>query len=390
VSTAVAFARQIPAYIPATGSFVADESSDVTPKTPGQVVATPVNTGDFVRQGQVIAQLDDRDARLRVRQSVAAERQAEAALGQAQARLGSKSGEAFNPNEIPEVRAARQQYEAAEAQARLAEKNAQRYANLIKTGDVARSVYDQALAEAEMARAQANAARQQYEVAINTARQSNQSVTGARAALEAARAQTALAREALDNTVIRSPFAGFVSDRPVAPGEWVTLTTKIATIQRLNPIKLQLQLPEADAGRVESGMAITAKVAAYPLLEFTGRVMAINPAIDLNSRAVTVEGQFDNPRNLLLPGMFATARLLIPGGERAIFVPRSAVIKDPATDSARVFMVEGNIARVRLAQTGETENDLIRIISGIEEGETVATSNLDQLFDGALVRVAGQ
>ena len=84
--------------------------------------------------------------------------------------------------------------------------------------------------------------RQQYEVAVNTAHQSNQSVVGAQAALESARAQTALAREALDNTIIRSPFAGHVSDRPVAPGESVSTTTKVATIQRINPIKLQLQL----------------------------------------------------------------------------------------------------------------------------------------------------
>ncbi|MGH9834968.1 MAG: efflux RND transporter periplasmic adaptor subunit [Blastocatellia bacterium] len=390
VSTAVAVARQVPAYISATGGFIADESSDVAPEAPGQVVATPVNVGDFVRQGQVIARLDDRDAQLRLRQSVAAEHQAEAALRQAQARLGSRSGDAFNPNEVPEVRAAREQSEAAEAQARLAEKNAQRYANLVKTGDVASSVYDQARAQAETARAQANAARQQYEVAVNTAHQGNQGVAAAQAALEAARAQTALAREALDNTIVRSPFAGHVSDRPVAPGESVSTTTKVATIQRLNPIKLQLQLSETDAGRAQIGMAVTAKVAAHPQLEFTGRVTAINPALDLISHAITVEARLDNPRNLLLPGMFATARLLISGGERAVFVPRSAVINDPATNSSRVFVIEGNVARVRVTQTGETENDLIRITSGLEGGETVATSNLDQLFDGAVVTASGQ
>ncbi len=93
--------------------------------------------------------------------------------------------------------------------------------------------------------------------------------------------------------------------------------------------------------------------------------------VSRNSRAVTVEGHFDNPRNLLLPGMFATARLLIPGGERAVFVPRSAVINDPATNSASVFVIEGNVARVRVTQTGETENDLIRITSGITESTPV-------------------
>jgi len=389
VSTAAAVTRMVSLSITATGSFIADEVSDIASQADGQVVATPVEIGDFVSAGAVIARLDDRDAQLRLQQALASERQAEAALRQTKERLGLGKGGSFNPNQVPEVIAARRQYDSAEAQARLAEGNARRYAKLVETGDVARSLYDEARAQAAMARAQANAALQQYEAAINTARQNNQGVAAAQAALEGARTQTAIARKALNDTIIKAPFAGHISDRPAAPGEHVTPSTKIATIQRINPIKLRLQLPEADAGHVQVGTPVTAAVVAYPLRQFSGRVIAINPAIDPASRAISVEARIDNPDGSLRPGMFATAQMLQPGGEEAVFVPSQAVINDPATNSSRVYTLEGAIARVRVVQvegqTGVTEDGMVRITSGLSGAETVITNNLDQLFDGAKV-----
>ncbi|MGE0127391.1 MAG: efflux RND transporter periplasmic adaptor subunit [Blastocatellales bacterium] len=388
VSVARAITQQASLSIPAIGSFIAFEVSDIAPEIEGRIVATPVDIGDFVGAGAVIARLDDRDAQLRLRQAQASERQAEATLRQAREKVGLGRGGSFNASEVPEVRAARRQYEAAEAQAKLAETNAGRYAKLLETGDVARSAYDEACAQAQASRAQANAARQQYEAAINTARQNYQGISSAQAALEGARAQTAIAREALGDTVVKAPFAGYISDRPAAPGEHVTPSIKIATIQRINPIKLRLQLPEADAGRAGVGTFVTATVAAYPQREFSGRVTAINPAIDPASRAISIEVQIDNPNNLLRPGMFSTAQLFQPGGEEAVFVPRSAVINDPATNSSRVYALEGDVARVRVVQTGTAQDDLVRITSGLSGGETVITNNLDQLFDGAKVIVA--
>ncbi|MGH9937685.1 MAG: efflux RND transporter periplasmic adaptor subunit [Blastocatellia bacterium] len=392
VSTAQAVMRQVPLSVNATGGFIAYEVSDVAPETDGQVVATPVNIGDFVQEGAVIARLDDRDAQLRLQQALASERQAEAALRQARERLGLGKNGSFNASEVPEVLAARRQYEAAEAQARLAEGNARRHAKLVETGDVARSVYDEASAQAAMARAQAKAALQQYEAAINAARQGNQGVAVAQASLEGARAQTSIARKALSDTVIKAPFAGHISDRPAAPGEHVTPSTKIVTIQRINPIKLGLQLPEADAGYARVGAAVTAVVAAYPQRQFSGHVTAINPAVDPASRAVSVEARIDNPDSLLRPGMFATAQLLQPAGEEAVFVPGQAVINDPATNSSRVYVLEGDVARVRVVQVegriGATEDGMVRITFGLSGGETVITNNLDQLFDGAKVMTA--
>ncbi len=383
VSTSPAVTQSVAAYLQATGSFAADESSDVAPETSGQVVATPVDVGAFVGAGAVIARLDDRDARLRLQQAEAAERQAAAAVKQAQEKLGIAQGGSFNANEVAEVRAARQNYEAAEAQARLAETNAARYTRLVESGDVSRSVYDQARAQAETARAQANAARQALEVAINVARTSNTGIAAAQAQLDSARSQAALARKAVADSVVTAPFAGYISDRPIAAGEYVTPASKIATLLRTNPIKLRLQLPEADAGRVRAGLAVVATVSAFPEREFGGQVKIVNPAIDPASRTVTVEVEMTNPGNVLRPNMFATGRIMQPGGTEGVFVPREAVMNEAGTGSARVYVIEGSTARLRVVQAGEESGGLVRIISGVNAGEVVATGNLDQLFDGA-------
>ncbi len=385
VTTSEATSEEVPAFIQATGSFDADETSDVAAQTSGQVAQTPIDVGAFVKKGAVIAVLDARDARLRFQQALAAERQNEAALRQAEAKIGLLEGGTFSASEVPEVRAASQNYESARAQAELAETNARRYENLVETGDVSRMIYDQAKTQAETARAQANAARQQLEVVINVAKQNNQAIAQAQANLDAARSATALARKTVDDTNIRAPFSGYVSDRPVAPGEYITPASKVVTLLRTDPIKLKLQLPEADAGRAHPGMTVVATVTAFPDREFTGKVTIINPSIDPVSRTVTVEAYFDNPGNALRPNMFASARILLPEGEQGIFIPKSAIITDSTTASSRVYVIDGTVARLRVVQTGPEMENRVQVLSGVTTGEKVATSNLDQLFDGAQV-----
>ena len=386
VTTAVAVAREVPSYIQATGSLLADESSDVAPQTSGQVVATPVGIGAFVAQGSVIARLNEKDARLRLRQAQAGVQQAVAGVRQAEARLGLRPGGNFDASSIPEVRAANAALEQAQAQLRLAEANERRYAELVETGDVAVSIYDQYRTQRDTARAQVNSARQQLESAINTARQSNQAIQSAEAAVETARAQAAIAQKAVDDTLIRAPYAGYISSRPVAVGEYVTPSSNIATLLRTNPIKLELQVPEQNAPQVHPGMAVSLSVDAYPNRNFGGRVTAVNPAIDPASRSITVEAEMENADNSLRSGMFATARLTMPGGGQSIFVPREAVINDQNTNSYRVFVVQGTTAHLRVVQVGDEENGWVQILSGVQGDEEVALDNLQQLYEGAVVQ----
>jgi multidrug efflux pump subunit AcrA (membrane-fusion protein) len=387
VTTARAESREVPSYVQATGSLVAEETSDVASQASGQVVSTPVNVGAFVRQGDVVARLNDRDARLRLQQAQAGVGQAVAAVRQAEARLGLQPGGSFQASAIPEVRAAGSNLEEAQAQLRLAEANEKRYRALVETGDVAMATYDQYRTARDTARAQVNAARQQLEVVINTARQSNQAVQSAMAAVESARAQVAIAQKAVADAVIRAPYAGYISNRPVAVGEYITPASIVATVLRTNPIKLQLLVPEADAPHLSPGMGVSLEVDAFRDRKFAGSISAINPAIDPASRSATVEALVQNPDNSLRSGMFATARIAREGGNRAVYVPRAAVLNDPNTQSYRVFVIQGDTAKLRVVQIGPEEGEMIQILSGVEPDEVVATNNTQQLFEGARVRV---
>ncbi len=386
VEVAMAEVREVPIHIDATGSFVAEESSEVAPLGSGRVVETPVDVGAFVNRGDIIVRLDDSDARLRVQQAKASAQQTEAAVRQAQSKIGLNPLTSFDPTTVPEVQASRANYESAVAEVKLAEADAQRYANLVQTGDVSQSNYEKARTQAVTATARADAARRQYEAAMNAARQNYQGVESAQASMDAALAQLAIAEKALEDTVIRAPIRGYVSARSVSVGEHVSPSSKIATILRADPIKLQLQVPEADAGRVSVGRPVSSRVAAHGTRVFTGHVSALNPAVDASSRAMTIEAKLNNPGLALRPGMFATARILLAGAEKAVLVPRTAVVADPSTDSAHAFVIEAGKARVRVVRIGEPENGLLRILSGISGGEEVAASRLDQLYDGASVQ----
>lgn len=384
VATATAQIRNVPDNFQETGSFVADETSDIAPLVAGRVLKTPVDAGSRVTAGQVICELDHRDAELRLQQTKAQLQEADAALRQAQSRIGYSTG-SFDPKQVPEVAAALANYQSAQAQAKLAATDAKRYANLIATGDVSQSAYDRARTQQETAEAQANAAKQQYEAAANAARQSFEIVSTSRASLESVKAQLAQAQKALDDTTIRVPFDGFITARPVAVGQYVALTNKIATLVRIGTLKLQLQAPEYRASAVKLGMEVTAQVSAYPNRDFHGRISAINASVDPNSRVFILEAKFDNSDSALKPGMFATGKVILPGGVDAVFIPRSAVLRDKTTDSNQVYAIQGGKARLRVVALGDPLGDMVRIISGISGGEQVATSNLRDLFDGVSV-----
>jgi len=384
VSTATAISQEVPADFQETGTFVADESSDIAPPVAGRVISTPVDVGARVTQGQVICELDHRDAELKLQQARAQLNEATAGVRQAQSRIGWVSG-AFDATRVPEVAAALANYQSAQAQAKLAAADSQRYANLVATGDVSRSAFEKALTAQETAEAQANAAKQQYEAAANAARQSSEAVSTSQASLENVKAQLAQAEKGLADTTIRAPFDGYITARPVAAGEYVALTNKIATIVRIGSLKLQLQTPEQRASLAHLGDAVIARLDAYPGREFQGRVSAINQSVDPNSRVFILEARFDNPDTALKPGMFATAHVRLPGGVQGIFLPKQAIVRDKTTDSNQVFAIQNGKARLRVVSVGEATGDLIRIMSGIAEGETVATNNQVELFDGAPV-----
>jgi len=156
---------------------------------------------------------------------------------------------------------------------------------------------------------------------------------------------------------------------------------------RLTPIKLELQVAEASSPEVHAGLDVAANVSGYPAREFRGRVIAVNPAVDPNSRTFAVQVSFGNEDLALKPGMFATARIMLPGSQQGIFVPRAAILTDASTNSSQVFVIRDGKAHVAVVQLGESDGDFVRILSGIAADAVLATSHLRDLYDGQTVTV---
>ena len=329
-----------PVIIEATGSFQADESSDVAPESSGRVTETPVDVGQHVAKGAVLIRIQAVDANLRLQESRASLERAEANL------------------------------KLAESQNSLAQTTARRNEALLKGGLVPQTTADEARTQAET---------------------SANSVLVARATVSQSRAQLALAQKAVNDVVVIAPFAGYVSARQVAAGEFVQPSTAVVTLLRIDPLRLQLTIPSVQAGAIAAGQAVIARVDAFPGKTFEGKISSVNPQIAAESRSFIVEARVPNPGGQLKPGMFAVASINQGRTERAMLVPKRAVVEDVNTNSFRVFVVDKeNIARVRVVQLAARQNqaDSTMILTGIKEGERVATSNLADLYDGAVIQVA--
>jgi multidrug efflux pump subunit AcrA (membrane-fusion protein) len=370
VTTATAIVRDLPRFFEATGSLIGDEQTDVTPSIAGKVVLVAVDLGSYVRQGQTIVRLDDVDLKLRVQQAEAQVDQAKAAARQAEEKVGIRPGQSFELTKLPEVANARVALE-------LAEKNLRRSEKLIESGDISRSLYDQQ-------KAQRDQLKEQYESALSLARQNYAGVMTARANVANAESQLGLARRSLTYTNVYSPINGYISDRPADLGEYVSTTTKVATVVRINPLRVRIDIPEQAIPAVNVGQTVSVTTSAWPDRNFSGRIARISPNVTPTSRTLTVEAEIENNSGVLKPGQFATVRILESRAAPATLVPARAVRTESGV--SRVFVIKDGHAQERLVQLGQTEGDLVEIKGGIVAGDNVAISNTEQLSEGMAVK----
>jgi RND family efflux transporter MFP subunit len=355
VSAVAAIEQPIARFIRATGSLTADEQADVAAETPGRVIGTPIERGTPVKLGQELIRLSptENDAQLR---------EAEANAAQIEARLGLAAGKAFDVNAVPEVLNANASYA-------LAQSEFARIQSLLDQRVVSQSEFDQR-------RTQMEAMRQQVEVAKNTAAQQYQALLGARARIT-------LAQKTLADTVVRAPFAGVVAQRMVSVGDYVTKGMKVAIVVRVDPLRVELTVPEQFVSAMAVGQPVSFEVDAYQDRTFEGKVRFVSPSLETSQRALTIEAVVPNPSGALKPGLFASARIEQPAKTPGVLVPSSAVQITAGT--SRVFVVNGNQVEERLVTTGQTMDQLVEITKGLKPGEKVATTNVAQLVDGQKV-----
>ena len=356
VSTVAVDSRPIDRYLRVTGSLLADEQADISAEATGRIVETPVERGAKVAQGTLLARVSSTETSAQLLE-------AEANAAQIEARLGLAQGQAFDARRVPDVMNARASLEWAEAEFK-------RIGSLLEQKVVSQSEYDQR-------RTQVEAARQQYQMAENVAGQSYRS-------LEAARARITLARKAMADTAIRAPFSGLVAERLVSIGDYVTRGTHIATVVRIDPMRVELSVPEQSVSLVKVGQPVRITVDAYPGEEFTATVRFISPSLRADQRALTVEAIAPNHDARLKPGLFATASIRQPASAPALLVPAAAV--ETISGTSRVYVVKGDKVEERIVTLGETVGPQIEITTGLAQGDVVVNEPKGRLVDGAVIR----
>lgn len=388
VSTTQAVVKQIPTYFEATGNLVSDEQTDVAPAVAGKIVEVNFDVGSFVQKGSVLIRLDDRDARIRIEQAQAqveqqknAVNQAVAALRQAQIRLGVKDGEVFDISTFSQVKSVT-------AQLVLAEKELARTQRLFDSGDASKSSLDQRRSQRDALIGQLDEARSNAAVAVKAINSAQTAVVSAKSGVATAQTQVEQAQKALADTVVYAPISGYISERVSDPGEYISPSapnTKIATIVRTSPLRLRIDVPEASIGKVAIGQGITLQTSAYPDRNFAGTVARILPGLNVSARTLSVEAQVANGDGLLKPGQFATVRITQSKPENAVMIPAAAIKTEG--DINKIYIVKDGVVREQIVQTGLLENGLIQVKNGVAEGDAIATSNLNTLYDGVAVRV---
>lgn len=371
--------RELQRSLIVTGTLAADERVVLSTQVDGRVQSMLVDLGSSVQQGDPIASLDTTDYRLRVEQ-------ASSLLAQARARLGLDVQGTSSEVVIDQTSLVKE----AQATFEEASANLERSRALVERRLVARADFDTA-----------NAAYLRAQTGVENAREE---IRNRLAMLRQRRSEVELAKKQLADATVRAPFSGMVEARQAGVGQYLSVGAPVATLVRIDPLRLRAEVPERDAGSIRTGQRVTFAIDGQEAL-FEGRVARISPILAEQSRTLLVEAEIRNPGNLR-PGSFTRAEIVQDGAEKALVVPLSALVtfagvdKVLTVDADRVVEKRVVTGRRGAAASGpvraaevegraaarEPEQDYVEILSGLlaEERVIAEPGNLQQ---GALVRV---
>lgn len=205
--------------------------------------------------------------------------------------------------------------------------------------------------------------------------------------LNVLRAELALAEAQLEKSEIRAPFAGMIGLRAISPGTFLAAQQPIATLQDLDPIKLDFSLPEAYGGVVLVGDTVSFRVRGVEE-RLTATVIAIEPQVDQETRSIIYRARAGNPQQRLVPGAFADVEVAVRSVADALQVPTIAVI--PELGGKKVFVVREGRAQPVAVETGIRSPQMIEVTSGLEAGDEVIVTAIDRLRPGLAVVVEGR
>jgi RND family efflux transporter MFP subunit len=343
-----------------TGTLQPFDKVIVSSEVDGAIQRVHVDLGDRVTPGQVLAEVNPEEFKIQVAQ-------ASARLRAAMAQLGLKQGEdprSVRDEDTPEVR---------RAQAALedAQQNFERVNQLFEQKIGTAQAVDQA--RAQLRTAQANLAMMR------------QTIETQRAQIEQYRAELELAQKKVQDTSIKAPFAGSISERQVSIGQFVRAQTPLFTIVQSNPLRLRAEISERLLQAVRANQPVQVRVDGIPGRVFPGAISRISPAVSEQSRTLLIEALVRNDSEALRPGMYARASIESGDTVRALMVPARAVVNLYGVN--KVYTVTDGVAHDRTVRLGDRYDDHFEVLDGVREQELVAVSSLERLSTGAPVEV---
>lgn len=327
----------------AFGSLAAFDQATVSVKVPGRVRSISVDLGSVVQRGQIIVQIDPQDYQLRVQQ-------AEAALAQARTRLGLASAggkDQVDPEQTNTVRQAR-------VLAEEARNNRDRLQTLFEQGVIARAQLDTAEAS--------------YKVALARLDDAREEINNRLAILAQRRSELDIARQQLADTAITAPFDGAIQEKRASVGEYLAAGAPVATIVRMNPLRLRADVPEREALQVRIGQKVRVTTEGDATV-YDGRIARLSPTITPQNRMLVVEAEVGNTNGLLRPGSFARAEIVTDDHSMSLTVPMRAILAFAGVE--KVLVVKDGKTVEKPITTKRRTAEWAEVVSGITAGELV-------------------
>ena len=328
--------------VTANGTLAAFEQTTVSVKVPGRLKTIGVDLGTVVSKGQVIAQVDPEDYRLRVQQS-------EASLAQARARLGlapDGTDDLVDPEKTATVRQAR----AVLDEARF---NRDRSARLVEQGIIAKAEFDTANAT--------------FKVAEGRYQDAYEEIRNRQGVLAQRRSELALARQQLKDTAVVAPLDGIVQEKRASTGEYLAAGAPVVNVVRMDPLRLRAEIPERESHTVRTGQNVRVTVDGDSTV-YVGQIMRLSPVIAEQNRMLVVEADVRN-NGKLRPGSFAHAEIVTNDAKMAVTVPNNAIVTFAGIE--KVLVVQNGKALEKPITTGRRNGEFTEIVAGISVGEKV-------------------
>jgi len=202
--------------------------------------------------------------------------------------------------------------------------------------------------------------------------------------LQSLKSQTQLIRAQLAKTSILAPFSGKIGLRSISTGGYITPATLIANLSSIDPLKISFSVPEKYIGQIKANSEISFNTDGFSK-SFTGKVYAIEPGVNVQTRTLQIKALVPNADNQLFPGSFAKVKLKLSTLKDAILIPNQAII--PVLKGKTVFVSRNGKAQQVDVQTGTRTAEYIVVSSGLKVGDTVMTTGAMALKPDAPVNV---